>query len=759
MDLFHLLRLSYYAMAATSALALSIATRNPLFFVGTLMGAAVAHVTLDRRRAKPVRLEYIAALAVAVLFYTLLPLREHNGWERHVPGCFAHFLAAFQILLFFLPFRAPVLLFSFFCGLSLVVFSGIMDPHASLLIRMALFVAVTAWALFVHALWSSRERFSRRASAQSARLSGRARPLNLQPENSISRRAVGQGLTMIGLLTVLCLIFGLFLFFSAPRVDDTVRYIMAWVRPEPTFETPVKGGVGSESNGKTKGFSETIELQDLGPIYENQRAAVAVTFTGDPAEVSSSQRRIYLRGVVFSQMRNGGWLPEKNFEPLENPTGNGPIIIVDSSLGGLKAHGVQVQQQIETLDTSSHFFFATGPVLRLNVPAAEINREGVIRLPGEQYVRNYTIWSALPIHPDHLETSVKAEHPEQSYYTEAALGMQDTNRLLTLLLEISKGTENDLQEALAIERFLREDKRFAYTLRLNEIKKPKDKDPIVEFLLSEDANQRRGHCSYFASAFVTLCRLRKIPARLAGGFAAPLSDEARDARKMVFKNSDAHAWCEVYFKDHGWVIFDPTPAAADPNAAIANTPVTIPSAPTKPVETSLWNEVLNYDSQKQSEMYKRLGLALQDGIGGAGDLMIGESVLGWAGAILSWIGAGIFVIWASRAFLGRASRRSGIPANLKGRNRAAVTFYNDLLHALSRCGYVRRPEQTPREFAMHVLRIGGERFRCVLDVTDVFERVRYGGGDVSQDQFNQLQTALDHLREQAFVSTAPARES
>ncbi len=130
-----------------------------------------------------------------------------------------------------------------------------------------------------------------------------------------------------------------------------------------------------------------------------------------------------------------------------------------------------------------------------------------------------------------------------------------------------------------------------------------------------------------------------------------------------------------------------------------------------------------------------------------------------ATAAISLIGAGIFVIWASRAFLGRSSRRSGIPANLKGRNRAAVTFYNDLLHALSRCGYVRRPEQTPREFAMHVLRIGGERFRCVLDVTDVFERVRYGGGDVSQDQFNQLQTALDHLREQAFVSAAPARES
>lgn len=758
MDLFHLLRLSYYAMAATSALALSIATRNPLFVIGTLFGAAVAHVTLDRRHAKPVRMEYITALAIAVLFYTLLPLREHNGWERNVPACFAHFLAAFQILLFFLPFRAPVLLFSFFCGLALVVFSGIMDPHASLLLRMALFVAVTAWALFVHALWNSRERFSRRASAQSARLSGRARPLNSQPENAISRRAVGQGLTMIGLLTVMCLIVGLFLYFSAPRLDDTVRYVIAWLRPE-NSQTPTKSGVGGRSESKTVGFSEEVELQDLGPIHQNQRAAVSVTFSGDPAEVSSSQKRVYLRGVVFSEMREGHWVRETNFEALENPAGNGPLVVVDPSLGGVTTRGVQVQQQIEKLDTPTNIFFATGPVLRLNVPAAEINREGVLRLPGAQFVRNYTIWSALPIHPDHLDTVVKAEHPQQSRYTETTLGQGDTNRLLLLLLDITKGRENGLQQALEIERFLREDPRFGYTLQLNEIVRARGKDPIAEFLLSEDPNQRRGHCSYFASAFVTLCRLRKIPARLAGGFATQLSDEARDARKLVFKNSDAHAWAEVYFKDIGWVIFDPTPAAPDSNAPIAAVPVSRPAAASQPASEGIWDHVLNFDGQKQREMYEKLGLALQDGIGGAGDLMIGESLFGWVGAALSWLGAGIFVIWASRAFLGRSGRRGGIAANLKGRNRAAVTFYNDLLHALSRCGYVRRPEQTPREFATHVLRVGGERFRCVMDVTDVFERVRYGGGDVSQDQFNQLQTALDHLREQAFVSTAPARES
>ena len=80
----------------------------------------------------------------------------------------------------------------------------------------------------------------------------------------------------------------------------------------------------------------------------------------------------------------------------------------------------------------------------------------------------------------------------------------------------------------------------------------------------------------------------------------------------------------------------------------------------------------------------------------------------------------------------------------------AVAFYNDLLQALSRRGYSRRPGQTPREFAETVLRRGGEAFAPVRDVTDIFEAVRYGGGELEQGEFNRLQEALDKIREMTF---------
>ena len=82
--------------------------------------------------------------------------------------------------------------------------------------------------------------------------------------------------------------------------------------------------------------------------------------------------------------------------------------------------------------------------------------------------------------------------------------------------------------------------------------------------------------------------------------------------------------------------------------------------------------------------------------------------------------------------------------------RAAVAFYNDLLQVLSRRGYVRRPGQTPREFAEFVVKRGGASFQPVMVVTEIFESVRYGNVDVSQDEFNALQKSLDNLRDLTF---------
>ena len=55
-----------------------------------------------------------------------------------------------------------------------------------------------------------------------------------------------------------------------------------------------------------------------------------------------------------------------------------------------------------------------------------------------------------------------------------------------------------------------------------------------------------GDCSEYADLFVTLCRAKNIPARIAEGYCT----------KGV--ESYGHVWAEVYVKPYGWIPFDPT---------------------------------------------------------------------------------------------------------------------------------------------------------------------------------------------------------
>ena len=71
---------------------------------------------------------------------------------------------------------------------------------------------------------------------------------------------------------------------------------------------------------------------------------------------------------------------------------------------------------------------------------------------------------------------------------------------------------------------------------------------------------RRGFCEHFASAFTMLARAAGIPARVVAGYQGgefnPISSY------LIVRQSDAHAWSEVWFENRGWVRVDPTAAVA-----------------------------------------------------------------------------------------------------------------------------------------------------------------------------------------------------
>ena len=83
-----------------------------------------------------------------------------------------------------------------------------------------------------------------------------------------------------------------------------------------------------------------------------------------------------------------------------------------------------------------------------------------------------------------------------------------------------------------------------------------DNNPADEFLFEH----RKGFCEHYATSFVLLMRLANIPARVVAGYQGGEWNPAGE--HLIVRQSDAHAWTEVWLDEKGWTRYDPTAAVA-----------------------------------------------------------------------------------------------------------------------------------------------------------------------------------------------------
>ncbi|MFN2644227.1 MAG: DUF3488 and DUF4129 domain-containing transglutaminase family protein [Burkholderiales bacterium] len=98
--------------------------------------------------------------------------------------------------------------------------------------------------------------------------------------------------------------------------------------------------------------------------------------------------------------------------------------------------------------------------------------------------------------------------------------------------------------------FLR-DGRYTYTLEPPLL----GVNPVDEFLFDTKA----GFCEHFSSSFTLLMRAAGIPARVITGYQGGELNPVDQI--MSVRQSDAHAWSEVFLAGRGWVRIDPTAAS------------------------------------------------------------------------------------------------------------------------------------------------------------------------------------------------------
>lgn len=111
---------------------------------------------------------------------------------------------------------------------------------------------------------------------------------------------------------------------------------------------------------------------------------------------------------------------------------------------------------------------------------------------------------------------------------------------------------SDYQKALAIKKMLEE--RCVYNLNAPAV--PAGKDAVSTFLF----DQPEGYCDLFASAMAVLARCAGIPSRYVVGY-YPFGETVDEDGRYNVRESDAHAWAELYFEGVGWVPFDATEGA------------------------------------------------------------------------------------------------------------------------------------------------------------------------------------------------------
>jgi protein-glutamine gamma-glutamyltransferase len=136
-------------------------------------------------------------------------------------------------------------------------------------------------------------------------------------------------------------------------------------------------------------------------------------------------------------------------------------------------------------------------------------------------------------------------------------------------------------------------------------------------------DRKAGFCEHIASSFVLLMRALDVPARIVTGYQG--GDVNSVDGQWTVRQSDAHAWSEVWIAGQGWVRVDPTSAVAPGRTGTLMRLRPQPNVFSQAINTvsptlsinlralweaanNNWNQwVLNYSQAKQMNLLRNLG--------------------------------------------------------------------------------------------------------------------------------------------------------
>lgn len=610
---------------------------------------------------------WLSAACLGVIGWRLL--RDFNGWS--LPGRVLRLvLTLLAIAAILLAYRsilgrdAGTALLTVMLCLKLIEMRSLRD--AMVVIFLGYFLAVSGF-LFSQSIFMGSYLFAVVFALTTALVVLNHPAGTLQNSRLHLRTAVGMLLQSLPLMVVLFILF--------PRISGPL-----WSLPS------------DDRSGRT-GLSDEMTLGTITSLAESEEVAFRVQFDG----AVPAAERLYWRGPVLWHTDGRRWTLLSEFEAA----------FLSSDAVQFEALGPAVNYTITLEPHDQHWLFA------LDLPSTLPEIPGKVTIwpdfqllsekPIEELVR-YELRSHTRYRTDFIEDW------ERQLALSLPEGLDPQTRRLAAGWEEATPNKRELIER-ALTYFREQD--FYYSRQPPALL---SSHKVDEFLFET----RRGFCEHYAAAFTTLMRAAGMPARVVTGYQGgeinPLGNY------LVVRQSDAHAWSEVWLEEAGWVRVDPT--AVIPPEHIEATPdlTRFTSTAATPLSADRflwlarswrkmkqgwdslnhgWNQwVLGFDSRRQAELMQNLGLGHLD----------------WRGMVALMIGLLAVLLTLVSAYLLWQWQKKKEPV---------VRLYQRFCKKLARKGLERAKSEGPLDYARRVSAARPDLTCQVNLITGYYRDLRY----------------------------------
>jgi transglutaminase-like putative cysteine protease len=283
-------------------------------------------------------------------------------------------------------------------------------------------------------------------------------------------------------------------------------------------------GIPQDAYSGMSGLSDNLKFGNISNLSKNSSVAFRVQFK----HKIPSNNQLYWRGPVLWHQNGNQWLMPSKSIGLRNEV--------------LETAGAPIDYTI-TLEPHNRTW-----LLMLDMPT--------IAPANTSFTHDYSAVSKQPV-----RTRIRYSASSHSQY-QLGLALDERQKVLSLQLtegenprtfELVKSWQSlspqqKINQALQMFR----QQNFIYTLQPPILRE----NPIDEFLFET----QKGFCEHYATSFVYLMRAAGLPARIVTGYQG--GELNPNGNYLIVRQSDAHAWAEVWLENKGWVRIDPTAAVS-----------------------------------------------------------------------------------------------------------------------------------------------------------------------------------------------------